>query len=229
MRHSLVAQCRLVWEWYDDDDDKRLMAKAEADPSTSELGTVIKQNPAAGSNPYQLVPLLTMATVTQPVDNSQRYGLIARPWMSTPCSFVMAAPSDSEPALTPQETEAIKDKARWLRRVANPFADFYVIVAIGAAGSPTVTEAARRHGDKQTRTHAKDLYVQLISESARGSRWTNYSSYSTPTQLQVYVEDFDEIIYHLPFLKHRLESNVPSKFIRKTLNYVRPAYIRSRP
>ncbi|KAF9791087.1 hypothetical protein BJ322DRAFT_1208320 [Thelephora terrestris] len=152
------------------------MAKAEADPSTSELGTVIKQNPAAGSNPYQLVPLLTMATVTQPVDNSQ-----------------------SEPALTPQETEAIKDKARWLRRVANPFADFYVIVAIGAAGSPTVTEAARRHGDKQTRTHAKDL---------------------TPTQLQVYVEDFDEIIYHLPFLKHRLESDVPSKFIRKTLNYV---------
>ena len=62
-----------------------------------------------------------------------------------------------ELGLTHVESEAIKEKARWLRRVANPFADFYVIMAIGAAGSPTATEAARGRGDKQTRDHAKDL------------------------------------------------------------------------
>jgi len=63
----------------------------------------------------------------------------------------------SEPTLTPQEKQEIKDKARWLRRIVNPFVDFYIILAVGAAGSPTATEAARRREDKQTRDHAKDL------------------------------------------------------------------------
>jgi hypothetical protein len=61
------------------------------------------------------------------------------------------------PSLTPQEIAEMKDKARWLRRVANPFIDFYVIMAVGAAGSTTTTEVARRREDKQTRDHAKDL------------------------------------------------------------------------
>jgi hypothetical protein len=64
----------------------------------------------------------------------------------------------SELKLTPQECEEIKDKGRWLRRVANPFVDFYVIVAIGAAGSPMTTEVTQRREDKQVRDHAKDLY-----------------------------------------------------------------------
>jgi len=63
----------------------------------------------------------------------------------------------SEPTLTPQEKQEIKDKARWLRRIVNPFVDFYIILAVGAASSPTATEAAQRREDKQTRDHAKDL------------------------------------------------------------------------
>lgn len=59
--------------------------------------------------------------------------------------------------LTPLEDRELKDKGRWLRRVANPFVDFYVIVTIGAAGSPMTTDATRRHEDKQIRDLAKDL------------------------------------------------------------------------
>jgi hypothetical protein len=51
----------------------------------------------------------------------------------------------------------IRDKARWLRRVANPFIDFYFIVTVGAAGSSASIDAARNHCDKQIRDHAKDL------------------------------------------------------------------------
>jgi len=76
----------------------------------------------------------------------------------------------SEPRLTPQEIEEIKDKGRWLRRVVNPFVDFYVIVAIGAAGSPTTAEVAQRREDKQIRDHAKDLYALVLSGSC-----THYS------------------------------------------------------
>jgi hypothetical protein len=66
--------------------------------------------------------------------------------------------NSSELGLTPQEKEEIKDKGRWLRRIANPFIDFYVIVTVGAAGSPMTAEVvARRHEDKQIRDHAKDL------------------------------------------------------------------------
>ena len=59
--------------------------------------------------------------------------------------------------LTAQENEEINDKARWLRCVVNPFVDFYIIMAIGAAGSPTATGAARGREDRPTRDHAKDL------------------------------------------------------------------------
>lgn len=64
----------------------------------------------------------------------------------------------SELRLTPQESEEIEDKSRWLRRVANPFVDFYVIIAIGAAGASTAaTGVARQREDEQMRDHAKDL------------------------------------------------------------------------
>lgn len=59
--------------------------------------------------------------------------------------------------LTPQENDEIKDKGRWLRRVANPYIDFYIIMAIGATGSPTTAEVAHRREDKQVRDHASDL------------------------------------------------------------------------
>ena len=51
----------------------------------------------------------------------------------------------------------MKEKARWLRRVANPYIDFYLVVAIGATGSPEAIKAARNHQDKQIRDHVKDL------------------------------------------------------------------------
>ncbi|KAF9778071.1 hypothetical protein BJ322DRAFT_1114611 [Thelephora terrestris] len=63
----------------------------------------------------------------------------------------MTTPSGSDQVqveLSPQEKEDIKEKARWLRRVANPFVDFYIIVVIGAAGSPAATEAARGREDR---------------------------------------------------------------------------------
>lgn len=63
----------------------------------------------------------------------------------------------SEPMLTPQESREIKDGARWLRHVANPFVDLYAIVAIGAAGSSTATGVACQREDLQTQDHAKDL------------------------------------------------------------------------
>lgn len=59
--------------------------------------------------------------------------------------------------LTSQEREEIKDKARWLRRIANSYLDFYVILAIGVAASPTTEVTQRRHEDKQIRDHAKEL------------------------------------------------------------------------
>jgi hypothetical protein len=78
-------------------------------------------------------------------------------------ALMLTAMDPSELRLSPQECEEIKDKGRWLRRVVNPFADFYVIVAIGAAGSPMTTEVARRREDKQVRDHAKDLYALVVS------------------------------------------------------------------
>ena len=65
----------------------------------------------------------------------------------------------SEPMLTPQESQEIKDKARWLRWVANPFVDFYAIVAIGATGPSITMGITHQHEDSQTRDHAKDLCI----------------------------------------------------------------------
>ena len=66
--------------------------------------------------------------------------------------------TSNELRLTPQEREEVKDKARWLRRVINPFLDFYVILAVGVAGLSTTTEAAHgRREDSRIRDHAKDL------------------------------------------------------------------------
>ena len=42
--------------------------------------------------------------------------------------------------------------------------------------------------------------------------------YSTLIQREIYTEDFNSIIGHLPFLKNRLESDIPSKFIQKIVN-----------
>lgn len=44
--------------------------------------------------------------------------------------------------------------------------------------------------------------------------------YSTLIQREIYTEDFNSIIGHLPFLKNRLESDIPSKFIQKIVNKV---------
>lgn len=126
--------------------------------------------------------------------------------------------NSSELKLTPQENEEIKDKGRWLRRVVNPFADFHVILAIGAAGSQTTTEVARRREDRQVRDHAKDLYVPVVPTDTLDSPWPPRS---TPAQRKVYCEDFEQIIENLPFIKNRLESNDSSLVIRKIAHKVR--------
>jgi len=60
--------------------------------------------------------------------------------------------------LTSKEREEVKEKARWLCRVVNPFLDFHVILAVGVAGSSTAAEEAQgRREDKLIRDHAKNL------------------------------------------------------------------------
>ncbi|KAF9790581.1 hypothetical protein BJ322DRAFT_1104237 [Thelephora terrestris] len=112
----------------------------------------------------------------------------------------------SEPKLTPQENEEIREKSSWLRRVANPFVDLYIVVSIGAAGS-AATEVSRRPEDRRARDHAQDL---------------------TLVQREIYTADFNAITSHLPFLKSRLESDVPSKFIQKILRQVQSFVSRAR-
>ncbi|KAF9778072.1 hypothetical protein BJ322DRAFT_1114612 [Thelephora terrestris] len=51
---------------------------------------------------------------------------------------------------------------------------------------------------------------------------------STPIQRKIYTDDFDAITGHLPFLKDRIESDVPSKVIRKIMNQVQSAASRAR-
>ncbi|KAF9786305.1 hypothetical protein BJ322DRAFT_1108158 [Thelephora terrestris] len=124
---------------------------------------------------------------------------------------MVTPPGESNPQgelrLTPQEAEEIKEKSRWLRRVANPFVDFYVIISIGAAGASETAGVAQQHENRQMRDHAKDL---------------------TPIQRKIYAEDFAVIVGHLPFLKNRLESNDPSRFIQKILHQVQSAASRAR-
>ena len=79
------------------------------------------------------------------------------------CAQMLITKNPSELNLTAQENGEIRDRGRWLRRVVNPFVNFYIILAVGAAGSPTTTEVARRHGeDKQVWDYAKDLYVPVV-------------------------------------------------------------------
>jgi hypothetical protein len=61
------------------------------------------------------------------------------------------------PLLTPEESKQFKQEARWLRRAAHPFKDFYNIVAIGATGTSTAAEMARRQDDPEVRDLLKDL------------------------------------------------------------------------
>lgn len=75
----------------------------------------------------------------------------------TKYSSILTVVNPSELRLSQEEKAEIKDKGRWMRRVVNPFVDFYVIVTIGAAGSPMAVEATQRREDRQVRDHAKDL------------------------------------------------------------------------
>ncbi|KAF9789208.1 hypothetical protein BJ322DRAFT_1105075 [Thelephora terrestris] len=113
---------------------------------------------------------------------------------------MITPPSENNPReLTLQERKEIHEKARWLRRIANPFVDFYVIASISAAGSSVATVTARGPQDRITRDHTNGL---------------------TPIQRKIYTEDFEMILGHLPFLKNRLESNDSSKSIQKIINKV---------
>jgi hypothetical protein len=96
-------------------------------------------------------PSLHPTMVTAPENDDQGYVQIFT------TEHPLTAENFSELRLTSEEKEEIKDKGRWLRRIANPFVDFYVIIAIGAAGSPTTAEVARRREDKQIRDYAQDL------------------------------------------------------------------------
>ena len=91
-----------------------------------------------------------MAAPSPPGSNNQGYVQMLT------VEHLLTTKNPSELLTSPEQGE-IKDKGRWLRRIANPFIDFYVIMAIGAAGSPTTVEVARRREDKQIRDHAQDL------------------------------------------------------------------------
>jgi hypothetical protein len=71
--------------------------------------------------------------------------------------FSLTALNPNRISLTPQERAEIKEKGRWLRRVINPFTDFYVVMTIGTTGSPTTPEATQRHENRQIRDLTKDL------------------------------------------------------------------------
>ena len=103
-----------------------------------------------------------------------------------------------------------------LCRIANPFLDFYTILVVGVANS-SMTEAARaRCEDKQVRDHAKDLWVKLARMGC-----AQLTPHSTPIQHKIYSEDFVQITSNLPFLTKRLESDDPSRVIRKIVHKVR--------
>ena len=128
---------------------EHMVTRLTADSPIFEFST--KQKSGAGSNPSRLLPfsLLTMAAPS--ASDPQRYvftHLATRLKLTIPHSTLM---------LTTQENAEINDRARWLHRAVNPFMDFYVIMAVSTAGSPTATEAAQGHEDRQPRDHAKDL------------------------------------------------------------------------
>lgn len=174
--------------------------------------------PTAGENHRRDSPthlsLLPLTMATSSEGNNQAKCVRSK-WIA---QHLLTITQYSQPLLTDDECKEIANNARCLRRVANPFGDFYFIVAIGAAGSPTSNEVAQTCEDKQTRDHARNLYV--FPTSAHHSRLIS-TLYSTPIQHKFYVEDFNEIIGHLPFLKKHLESNEPSNRIQRMVNKVR--------
>ena len=124
----------------------------------------------------------------------------------------------NEPALTSAERGQVKAGARWLRRVANPFADFHVIVTVGIAASSTTDEASQGQDNPDVEDCLKDVYVLAVSA---GPHKLTPDSCSTPVQREIYASDLKQIIKHMPFLKARLgASSVPSREIQKILNTV---------
>lgn len=126
--------------------------------------------------------------------------------------------ADPKNRLTPEQNAEIKERGRWLRRVANPFVDFYKITAIGADGSPTTAEAVQRRNDKLIRNYSQELRV---AGTHTFYRCLPFLPHSTAIQRKIHTDDFDQIISILPFLKDRLESADTSQVIRKVIHVVR--------
>ena len=64
-----------------------------------------------------------------------------------------------KPILTAEEQDQVKAGARWLRRVANPFVDFHIIVTVGTAVSSVVANVSQRNANPDVQDYLKDLYV----------------------------------------------------------------------
>ena len=69
--------------------------------------------------------------------------------------------NSDRPPLTSQEQALVKDRARWLRRVVNPFADFNTIVTIGTITSLSTGAASQRENDPDAQDYLKDLWVSM--------------------------------------------------------------------
>ena len=110
----------------------------------------LKQSRYVGLD-YGCDPPLTMVTLS--AGDSPRF-FFSQP-TAVKVSLLTTIPSN--PHLTLQESTEIKDKARWLCHVVNPFIDVYLILAVGAGGSPTATEIAWMCQDKETKGHVRDL------------------------------------------------------------------------
>ena len=63
----------------------------------------------------------------------------------------------NRPILTPEEQGQVKAGARWLRRIANPFIDFHVIVTVGTAVSSMNTGASQTQDNSDVQGYLKDL------------------------------------------------------------------------
>lgn len=115
--------------------------------------------PMAGENHRRDSPthlsLLPLTMATSSEGNNQAKCVRSK-WIA---QHLLTITQYSQPLLTNDKCKEITNNARCLCRVANPFGDFYFIVAIGAAGSPTSTEVAQTCEDKQTQDHARNLYV----------------------------------------------------------------------
>lgn len=73
----------------------------------------------------------------------------------------MLTENSDRPPLTSQEQVLVKDRARWLRRVVNPFADFNIIVTIGTITSSSTGATSQRENDPDAQDYLKDLWVSM--------------------------------------------------------------------